>query len=163
MTIVKPEKKYNLMFENINKDAIIAVKGAIKTDGLFRAKTLAEKEIIIQQLHNNLCAIYELPLIELVYIKNYFATGQYNNLLNKIILNKPSLVTYLHEFCHFKNITKHQKNSEDIARGWSISLFYLATPKLCIKAINSGKIIHQSEIETLKEFDEVGDMEYKSL
>jgi len=83
----------------------------------------------------------------MVIQENMHSPGHYNVSANKIAINKPSLVTYLHEFCHYKRIHLKQKNTEHIARGWSISLFYLATPKLCLKSIKSGKIIHQNRIQ----------------
>lgn len=56
------------------------------------------------------------------------ANGYYNHLNKTIYLNKLSLVTFLHEFKHSLQHQKGKKNSENIARGWSVSLFALASP-----------------------------------
>jgi len=139
-------KQYHLMYTNIEKEAVLAVRTAVKS-GLFKKdKLLEERKKILWNLHNDLCVVYKIEVINIEYIDGFWGIGQYDRNNNKIILNKISLVTYLHEFCHYMRIIKKEKNTEEIARGWSISLFYLATPKLCKVAIEKGLIIHQKSM-----------------
>jgi hypothetical protein len=139
--------QYHKKFRNIKEDAILATREVIKM-GLFKKeKSLIERKSLIQHLHNKMCSIYDIPTTIIQYDETFEGTGRYDHLTNTIIINKPSLVTYLHELCHNIRILKHQINTEEIARGWSISLYYLATPKLCTKAILEGKILFQSTIE----------------
>lgn len=135
--------EYHLKYKKINPEAVLATRNAIRM-GLFKKSVSVEqKKILLTELHTELCRIYEIPVIEIVYIKDLGSVGQYNMQLNVIALNKTSLVTYLHEFCHYMSIKLNKHNSEEKARGWSISLFYLATPNLCLKAIADGLIMHE--------------------
>jgi len=139
--------QYNTMFKrnDFKLDAILAVRLAIKA-GLFR-ETLENKQIIIAQLNEKLSSIYNLDVLPIEYDEFYSGTGAFCR--THIILNKTSLVTYLHEFAHYlAYATQCFENSEKNARGWSISLYYVSTPKLCTKAIEKGLIIHQNKIET---------------
>jgi len=128
---------------DFKREAILAVRGAIKA-GLFR-EPVEEKRIIISNLNEKLSEIYGLEQLPIEYIEGYSSTGSYNRV--KIVLNKTSLVTYLHEFAHYlADKTSCFANNEENARGWSISLYYCATPKLCTAAIQKGLIMHQTEI-----------------
>ena len=136
--------KYYTQYKNIKKDTINAVRYAI-SEGLFK-KEIEDKKLLISQLHSKLSKIYNISESKIQYINNYIGVGSYNKDLDLITLNTPSLITYLHEFCHSLRVKTNKLNAEEIARGWSISLYYLAAPKLCIKSIKEGKIIHQTEI-----------------
>ena len=139
--------QYHTKFKNIRKDAILVVREVIKM-GLFKKeKSLIEKKSLIQHLHNKMCEIYKLPTTIIQYDETLYSSGRYNFETNTITINKTSLVTYLHELCHNIRSIKNLKNTEEIARGWSISLYYLATPKLCEKAILDGKILFQNMME----------------
>jgi hypothetical protein len=140
--------QYNKMFTNIEKDSIIKVRDAIKS-GLFKKeKSTQEKQDIIKYLHTQLCAIYEIPNIEILFDDSVSEVyGQFDILNNRIRVKNTSLVTYLHEFYHYRQHMKRQENTEDGARGWSISLYFLAAPRLCRSAIERGLIIHQKEFK----------------
>jgi hypothetical protein len=140
------ETQYHKMFKktDFNREAILAVRSAIKA-GLFR-EPVETKRIIISNLNQSLCEIYNLDQLPIEYIEGYESLGSFNG--NKIVLNKTSLVTFLHEFFHYlSHATNCFPNSEENARGWSISLYYCATPKLCTAAIQKGLIVHQQTIE----------------
>ena len=140
---------YHLMFSENEIDIIVInyVRSAIKT-GLFKKETPTEvKKAIIQTLHNNLCTHFKLPVTTIEYLEILQSRmGCYNRTLNLIALNKPSLVTYLHEFYHMKSNLLQQSNTEELAKGWSHSIFYLATPKLFINAIDKGLLLWQKKI-----------------
>ena len=145
--------EYHKMFDKtqIERPVVLAVRKAIKS-GLFKKENSIDlKKQVIKDLHIELCRIYELPVIEIEYQENYWSVGSYSIDEKKIFLNKTSLVTYLHEFFHYWRIEKKLKNSEELARGWSISLYFLATPKLCTSAIENGLILHQNKIKDIEE------------
>ena len=132
--------------KHFNPEVVTAVRVAIKS-GLFkRDNSIDDKFKIIQELHSKLCLHYEIPQCNLILDINYLHCGHYSVETNEITINKPSLVTYLHEFCHYYMIATKQLNNENIARGWSISLYFIATPKLCKNAIEKGLIVHQNKI-----------------
>lgn len=138
--------KYHLKFRHIKKLTIENIRLIIKS-GLFKKDTtLEQKQMLICELSDKLCMVYNLQPVMIKWQDNFFGVGCYNHVDNSITLNKPSLVTFLHEFYHYMAIKNELVNTEDNARGWSISAYYLATPKLCTKAIEKGLIIHQKSI-----------------
>jgi hypothetical protein len=139
-------KTYHNSFKEIDNETILSVRRTIKS-GLFKTKNIEEKKRMFCLLHEWLCNHYNLPVIQIKFIDNYPYVGNYNRIDGIITLNKPSLVSYLHEFAHYLFITKGEENNEEKARGFSISLYYKAAPKLCTNVILSGKIIHQTTME----------------
>jgi len=133
--------QYHKMFSDIERPVILAVRNTIKS-GLFKVETEEKKKLILQ-LHTELCRIFNLPTIPIEFEDGFLGAGRFLIGEKKLILDKPSLVTFLHEFCHYKSTELKQTNSEEVARGWSISLFYLATPNICKSSIRKGLIIHQ--------------------
>lgn len=140
-------KQYHKVYKEMDPRIILAVKTAIKS-GLFKKENSVEFKIkIINDLHSTICQAVNIPVCPIILDLGEKILGHYNRIEKVITINKPSLVTYLHEFCHyFMDITGKQ-NNEEIARGWSISLFYLATPKLCKNAIEKGLILYQTKFE----------------
>lgn len=138
--------QYHLKFKHIKPETIKAIRETIKL-GLFKSENTKEfKEFLLKGLHETLCFNYGLPLNEIVFINTPFCICNYNVVTEKITLNKPSLISYLHEFKHYYDIKKHGTTNEENARGWSISTYFLSTPKLCRSAIEKGLIIHQKII-----------------
>jgi len=91
--------------------------------------------------------VYSIPQNPLEFVDLGGGLGVYNRPTNLIRLEKTSLVTYLHEFYHqFMHITG-VANTEEKARGWSLSVYHLAAPKLFAKAIEKRLILHQKEME----------------
>lgn len=134
--------KYHLMYKNISKDTIMAVRAIVK-EGLFKKKG-DERFALLSKLHTLLCSQYQVTgLLKKGKIDQYLIPT------NTIFINdeKLSLISYLHEFKHLLQFQKNKPNSEKIACGWSLSLYYLATPKLFNKALEKGLIIHQKGIE----------------
>lgn len=137
---------YHKMFNEIKPEAVAEVKCAIKS-GLFKKdKQIGERFEILKSLHTKLCGIFSIEVIPLLLDAECIGVGAYNPYEHEIVVNKVSLVTYLHEFYHYLAHATALENTEDNARGWSISLYYLATPILCEKAILSGKILHQTSM-----------------
>ena len=139
---------YYKMFSKdmIKQETIDAVREIIKA-GLFREKNIELKKPFITKLNKDLCLIYNFSETKITYQENFYGTGGYCPSKDDIILNKPSLVTFLHEFYHRLAHKNSLNNSEDNARGWSISAYYLAAPNLCVDAINRGLIMFQDRVE----------------
>ena len=136
--------EYHKQYKHINKKVILAVRRTIK-NGVFKVNP-SIRIMFLDNLKNNLCNIYGIPEDKKPsLICNDCLTGFYNPVINCIGLrnDKLSLVTFLHEFKHFLQHHNGKKNSEKIARGYSLSLYYKATPKLFKRAVEKGLIIHQ--------------------
>ena len=130
-------KNYNLKYKNINIDVINLVKKAILEDRFFK-KEDAEKLIYLKMMLIKLNNIYNLATnLDLTTEKT---DGYYNTLNRTIYLKKLSLLTFLHEFKHSIQHQKGLNNNEEIARGYSCSLFYLASPFHYNRAIEKGII-----------------------
>jgi hypothetical protein len=135
--------QYNTQYTRIKQNTISAVRHAIIEQRIFKAQE-EQRYNILRELNAKLCEIYNLIPCEIVTAIN--TDGFYNPLARVIALNKKlSLITFLHEFKHFLQHERHAHNSEEIARAWSISLFYLASEKHFNRALRKGLIIHQKE------------------
>lgn len=164
--VIKME--YHLKYKNIKAETVEAVRKAIIEDKIFR-KEGEDRLRVLRALNEKLCLIYNVNPCELVMTPNFYGVGQYQAENNKIVFNeKLSLVTFLHEFKHFlrhrvDRIVPTAQNilemfagiskEEEIARGWSISLFYKASEKHFRRALEKGLIIHQKAIKQASEVE----------
>jgi hypothetical protein len=136
---------YKDKYKQIDKRTIKAVRSIVK-QGLFKAKPNIRLQLL-KQLNKELSEIYEVKEPQ-IKVCGFCGDGMYNISEDIIFLNnKLSLVTYLHEFKHQLQHKKQKVNNEEVARGWSISVFYTATPKLCENAIKKGLIIYETATE----------------
>jgi hypothetical protein len=150
--------QYPLKFKNIKAETINAIRETIKA-GLFKSENTREfKEGLIIDLNKKLCGFYGLEENKIIFINTPFCICNYNHRTKEITLNKPSLISFLHEFKHYYDIIKAGLTTEESARGWSISAYFMATPILCKSAIERGLIIHQKIIlgsqEKIKEVED---------
>ena len=137
-------KQYHLKYKQLNKKAIKLISVMIN-EGSFFKRDKSTKEILLNIINQELSKIYHIKTPYLEF--NAENDGYYNQDDNTINLNsKLSLVTFLHEFKHAIQYLKGLPNNEEIARGWSLSLFYLASPKHFENAVRKGLIFHQKEI-----------------
>ena len=137
--------EYNLKYKHIKHEVINAVRKAIIEKRIFK-QNQNDRFNILKDLLKELCEIYNINEQQKPNLKiTELATdGFYNSEENSINLNKKlSLITFLHEFKHFLQIITHKENSEEIARGYSISLFYKSSPRHFERALRKGFIIHQ--------------------
>ncbi|MHA1281997.1 MAG: hypothetical protein ACTSQP_05765 [Promethearchaeota archaeon] len=140
--------KYHLMYKNIKKETIKAIKEHWK-QGFWRGDDLHKKNVF-ESLLRKLCEIYSIPHTpELIIDRNLKSLGCYIPFKNKIIMNKYSLITLLHEFKHLKDFSEGKIMSEENARGWSLSVMYLTNPKYFKNIVRRGlvKFIDASDIE----------------
>lgn len=136
---------YKEKYKQIDTRTIRAVRRIIKK-GLFKAKPELRLELL-KQLNKELSKIYNVEEPKII-ADNCCGDGMYAPFGDTICLNnKLSLVTYLHEFKHQLQHKKERANNEEIARGWSISVFYRATPTLYENAVKKGLIIHETATE----------------
>jgi len=141
-------KQYYWVFynqEEIGMDAIKRVRRLIKEQQFFK-QSPEDKLKLLKELSNDLSIIYRVnDISDIIIIPGLLSYGSYYSNNRIIQLNKPSLVTFLHEFKHHLNHEQQQNNSfdkeEDTARGFSQSLYFLATPKLFMDAYNRGLIV----------------------
>lgn len=113
-------------------------------------KIIIEKKYFRQNDENKFNLLKEL----LNFLNNEYQTetqlnrtqeqtaGYYNIAEKTIYLNKLSLMTFLHEFKHSIQAQKNRTNNEDIARGWSISLFKRASLKHYNRAKEKGILLY---------------------
>jgi len=128
-------------FKNVNKAAGI-VKQEVRA-GYFRQSD-QEKVARLKHLSEKLAAVYDVvPVGEISIDPGLPSYGRYNIATKKVILQKPSIVSLLHEFRHH---LQHQgnirivKDKEHDAQGWACSVYFKACPKLFTKAAREGKI-----------------------
>lgn len=138
---------YKEKYKKINKKTIELVRNAIINKKYFKQNDDNKKVILIEML-KNLNAIYKTQTQLKINEKNtlgYMLSGGgcYEPSSKTIHLFKLSLITFLHEFKHSLQLQKQKENSEIIARGYSISLFYLASPRHYERAVKKGLIFHE--------------------
>jgi hypothetical protein len=149
MTTQTPQQKYNLMFSpaDLNPLAIQRVKDLIKQEHFFKCDD-KQKENLLRQLTTDLSIIYNVQDINFLMVSDYIGSlcGCYQPMTRIMVLNKPSLVTFLHEYKHHLNNMTQQDNTEESARGFSHSLYFQATPKLFENAVLKGLLVFQREL-----------------
>jgi hypothetical protein len=141
---------YSKRFRNLHKDAVLAVKSAVKA-GLFTVSDV-EKQAIIGILNRELSSVYSVVECSVVF-KNDVASSKGNGVYSSntiTLINKFSVVTFLHEFRHH---VQHQSLADDVlrdreflevdARGWSLSLFRKACPKSYKNACDKGLLYYK--------------------
>lgn len=141
-------QQYHLFYnENeLKRDSILRIRRLIKEQKFFK-QTKENKLILLKELSKDLSLIYGVDNINNILIQNIFnITDCYLISSKVIILSKPSLVTFLHEFKHHLNRELNLDNTEDSARGFSHSLYYLSTPKLFKSSVEKGLIVYQKSI-----------------
>ena len=145
---MQDETQYQHKYKHLKKESIALVKHLILDKKFFRQDEV-NKLILLDFLNKELCKIYNTKEICKIKIDTY--NDGYFNFFNGIIAlsHKVSLITFLHEFKHFLQTQRNKENSEEIARGWSISLFFQASPKHFFRALNKGLILHQKTLSNL--------------
>lgn len=139
--------KYNPLGE-IPARVISEVRATIQ-NGLFRLETQEEKLNLLTQLKNQLVQLYNIDNCGLRIVPNYPGVGGYSPFRKEIIINKCSLVTFLHEFRHhIQFCLRLDCDKEEDARGWSHACYFLATPRLFETAVRKGIIIFQKTFTT---------------
>jgi hypothetical protein len=147
--------QYHLSFKQIEEETLIAVREIIKK-GLFKKNEKSETERfeILKELNERLSKIYDVKTCELILHPGFMVVGGYSSTQKIIVVNKPNLVTFLHEFRHHliceQNIHfNSNQDCEEDCRGWSHSVYYQSTPNLFRNAVDKGLLIFQTSIKEL--------------
>lgn len=137
---------YKDAYKNIKSEVIALVKDFIEVQKPWRG-TEDEKKVKFMTLLQQLCVKYEITVPTLrVDANDEFlqqAHGSYDLDSDTISLPKYSLVTFLHEFKHMLQCKQSKPNNEEVARGWSLSLFYQASPKAYETARRKGLLLFE--------------------
>lgn len=115
---------YEDKFTHIKSETLTAVRKCVRA-GLWRLDE-AEGFHLLRDLVNELSDIYGLPIPPV----QRDGHSHYNWHIQRIYLDKPSLVSFLHEYRHHMQVERGvHDGSEHDARGWSLSVFKLALPR----------------------------------
>ena len=132
-------------------DAVRSVRRAVKS-GLYKDDiTLDTKRETLEHLGQTILDVYsagrdaEFPGFSLTIDPRVGEmAGGYRRDDASIVINKPSLTTFLHELAHHLQWHRDGVVSEDFARAFSMGMFYRACPKMFQRAVETGKIMFSS-------------------
>lgn len=120
-------------------EVVAIIKEALKTK--LWSGTDAERLEKLRTLARALSAHYRMPVPEIVIAATqmgpHFLPGQ-----RKIVLDKASLVSMLHELAHAILDHRGEAQNEEFPRAWSLGLFYAAAPRLFAAARQSGRLLY---------------------
>lgn len=123
-------------------EVIAIVKDALKTK--LWSGTEAERLEKLSTLARALSVHYRMPVPEIVIqatpVGPHFLRGQ-----RKIVLDKPSLVSMLHELGHAILDAREETQNEEFPRAWSLGLFYRAAPRMFKSARNSRRLLYTNQ------------------
>ena len=145
---------YSESFEQIRFHTVEATKQLVKSGLWKKDKTDEYKIKICKRFLDQLSEIYSIepPKFNFLHAQHLYdqtGGGVYHSTQKQISLyNKFSLVTLLHEFRHHMQnevygLEIYKNDVEEDARGWSVSLFKMATPKAYKNAVEKG-LLHFS-------------------
>ena len=131
-------------------DAVLAVREAVK-GGLLKVESpLETKTEMLTALGSKIVDVYsrgrEVPIdpftVEVMTdpLLHGFSGGAYSRERRHIMLDKPSLVSFLHELAHHIQYQRGGSTSEAYARRWSLGLFKRATPRLFAEAVAARRL-----------------------
>jgi len=134
---------YSTKYRDLKPYAIEKTRAMIGDKGntIWKQSKTRQAEIMEDWL-SEMSKTYQIDKPTLKLYAEDCGSGMYVPELNLILLPKCSVVTLLHEFKHALQMQKDRKNTEKIARGWSISLFYRAKPKLYRTAVRKHVLLY---------------------
>ena len=135
------------MFGDVKVEVIQAVKDMVH-EGYYR-KSEDERYSELSMLGAKMAGLYGISVpIGQPMRRTGRGYGRYNPETTEIFTNKPSIVTYLHEFRHHMQTTMPNLNiigdgepgSDLDAQSWACSVFKKACPRMFAKAVANGRI-----------------------
>lgn len=119
--------------------AVEIVRQALRAK-LYRG-SLRERAAKLLALNAALSAHYAVPLCR-ISVRNsprgpYYLPGR-----NQIVLDKVSLVSYLHEFAHHILHARGLPQNESYPRAFSLGLFFRAAPRMFESARQAGRMLY---------------------
>lgn len=131
-------------------DAVLAVREAVKAGVLKEGTPLEIRIETLKALGNKIIEVYsrgrQTPILnftlEIVTDPGArgFSGGAYSREGRHIMLDKPSLVSFLHELAHHIQYQRDGHTSETYARRWSLGLFKRAMPRLFAEAVAARRL-----------------------
>lgn len=131
--------KYWLMFNRsvLNAEVVQVVRDLVRLGKFYRQVPRLQCKML-KKLNEKISTLYGISTPKIVIDTSI--SPCYSLATQTIFLNKHSLVSYLHECGHHLAMVRRTANDEETIRGWSVSMFYNALPKLFLKSAKSGKI-----------------------
>lgn len=131
-----------------NESVVSIVLKYFKSRGFWKKTYQEQEEVLIQCMKelNSLCEVDFKLVCDFTNVERYQETGGGIAHGKKMVLFKPSLMTFLHEYRHLlvKNgiCESVDEDKECDSRKWSHTIFKLALPKLYEKNVKEGKFKH---------------------
>lgn len=120
------------------KEALAIVREALRTK-LWRGLPLERIEKL-RALNRGMSAFYGVPACE-IQIMTTMIGPHYRPGADTIVLDKVSLVSWAHEFGHHLLHCRRKPQQEIFPRAFSLSLFYLAAPRMFEAARQSNRLL----------------------
>ena len=122
--------------------AIEIVKTALRTK-LWQG-TAPERLEKLRALNSQLSAHYEVSVCS-VEVRQTNIGPHYRPGKDQIVLDKVSLVSFLHEFGHHILHSRSLPQNETYPRSYSLGLFYRAAPRMFVAARQSGRLLYTED------------------
>lgn len=148
-TVTRSPLESNLKYR---RAAVLAVREASRA-GIFKREgvTNDQKLVILTALGTKIIEAYNVgrdtPIesatveINAETVADHAARGGfYNPVSRQIVIDKPSMVTFLHELGHHIQTQRDGHTDEPFARAWSIGLFRKAVPGIFAEAVRTGRV-----------------------
>lgn len=124
------------------QEAVAIVKTSLRTK-LWRGSD-AERLGKIRMLNAQLSAHYVVSVCT-VDVRKTDIGPHYQPGKDLIVLDKPSLVSYLHEFGHHILHSRSLPQNEAYPRSFSLGMFYRSAPRMFEQARVSGKLLYTEQ------------------
>jgi rRNA maturation protein Nop10 len=136
-----PHGPYHVAYTQLKPAVVKIVRDFIVKARPWRG-TAEEKQQKFEAVIKKLARHYNIrpPTVHISDPEHAMGSGFYNRETNHIELPHYSVVTLLHEFKHAMQHLTNQPQNEEVARGWSLSLFYKAAPKHFKRAVDRAII-----------------------
>lgn len=133
---------------NVEQSVVQMVKDMVR-EGYYRLDNEG-KGHKLNELALHLSQYYNVPTLFRLVISSQLGC-QYIGAFNIISIDKPSIISFLHEYRH--HLQNHMKgldikiNLEYDAQAWACSIFYKACPDLFTKAVKEGRVMALGFVE----------------
>lgn len=133
----------------VNVEAVRTVRALVRILKFYKdeqgnPRSDEDKTILLLSLNDALSQIYAVPIPELFVDGSNccYVAGTPNNVIH---LNKPSIISFLHEYRHhLQNVANKMFTGlsvEEDARAWSMRCFSKASPGNFINSVKAGRIL----------------------
>lgn len=120
-------------------DAVTSIVRSSLKAGLWRG-TAAERLVVLKGLNERLSTFYGVPAC-FVTVRQTLVGPHYVPGDGRIVLDKVSIVSYLHELGHHLLHCRSKPQQETFPRAFSLSLFFRSAPRSFEAARASGRLL----------------------